>query len=210
MRERKRVATIGRIQRGKEAMTFLRSTAVAGALAAACACAQASPFTCVSGTADDCALATSHLSWAWNGLDFTIANSGGGYVSEVYFDLGTGMTASFLSGTGTAVNFYAGAAPGSLPGGNSVGFVSDQSFDSDAARQPHWGIDSGETATFRITGAATDSFDIGTLASGLHVRSLIDDTASVVTSHTVPEPHAWAMSLLGLGLAGWATRRKKS
>jgi hypothetical protein len=208
MREQARIVTIASIQRGKEAMTFIRSAVVAATLAATCAYAQASPFTCIAGSANDCTLATSNLSWMWDGVDFTIINSGGGYVSEVYFDIGAGMVASFLGGTGT-VNFYANANPGSLPDGDSVGFVSDRSFDSDP-RNLLWGIDSGETATFRITGAAADSFDIGSLAAGLHVRSLIDGGTSLVTAHAVPEPQAWAMTLLGLGIATWASRRKKS
>src|SRR5205823_7475056 len=121
----------------------------------------------------------SHLSWSWSGLDYTIVNNGGGFVSEVYFDLGSGMTASFLGGTGT-VDFYAGANPAKLPGGNAAGFHSDASFDSDPG-STHNGIDTGEAATFRIAGATANSFTDGDLAAGLHVRSLIDGGASVVT-----------------------------
>jgi hypothetical protein len=189
----------------------IRSAAIAAALAGTGALAHAGEFTCISGSFADCALATSSLSWTWNGLDFTISNDGLGYVSEVYFDLGAGMGASFLSGTGGTVNFYAGASPASLPGGSTVGFVSDKSFDSDPAGLVHNGIDSGETATFRIVGASANSFDIGALAAGLHVRSLINDSASVVTINSpVPEPETYAMMLLGFGAVAWAARRKKA
>jgi hypothetical protein len=178
------------------------------ALAAASMVAQAGSFDCIAGTFNDCALATSNLSWAWNGLDFTIANNGGGYVSEVYFDLGNGMNASFLAGTGT-VNFYAGATPGSLPGANAIGFVSDASFDSDPA-STHEGIDAGETATFRFLGATANSFTPGDLSAGLHVRSLIDGGASVVSiAAPVPEPETYAMMALGLGVVAWSARRKR-
>jgi hypothetical protein len=181
---------------------------IGAALAGASLAAQAGSFDCVAGTFNDCALATSNLSWAWNGLDFTIANSGGGYVSEVYFDLGSGMTASFLQGTGT-VNFYAGASPGSLPGGNSVGFVSDASFDSDPA-SAHNGLDAGETATFRILGATATSVTAGNLTAGLHVRSLTDAGASLVSiAAPVPEPETYAMMALGFGVVAWSARRKR-
>jgi PEP-CTERM motif-containing protein len=167
-------------------------------------------FGCISGSSADCAAATSSLSWDWNGLDFTIANSGGGYVSEVYFDLGAGMTASFLGGTGGNVLFYVGANPSSLPGGSSVGFVSDSSFDSDPSGLVHNGIDAGETATFRILGATLDSFE-DALAAGVHVRSLVDGSASLVTigtpTTTVAEPGT--LALFGLGMLGIGVLRRR-
>ena len=191
-------------------MKSIRTIALAAALAGAAAGANAASFACISGTSGDCSLAESTLSWTWNGLDFTIANSGIGYVSEVYFDLSGGMSASFLSGTGGNVSFYSGAAPGSLPGGNSVGFVSDASFDSDPAGKLRNGIDDGETATFRITGAALDSFDADTLAAGVHVRSLVNGSASLVTTVTtpVPEPSTYGLLLAGLGVVGFVSRRR--
>jgi hypothetical protein len=194
------------------ATALFRRVAVAAALAGAGAMAQAEPFSCITGTANDCSLATSTLSWNWNGLDFTVSNAaGGGYVSEVYFDLLAGMSAWFFGGSGGPVNFYSlSVNPSSLPGGNSVGFHSDAAFDSDFFGNPHWGIDAGESATFRIIGASLDSFTAGNLGAGMHVRSLINDSASVVTTtaNKVPEPSSFAMALLGLGMLAWGLRRK--
>ena len=190
----------------KQVLGVLAVCLLAGPMAA-----QAVPvtggFSCVTGSVSDCSLASSTLSWTWDGLDFSIANSGGGYVSEVYFDLSSGMSAFFLGGTGN-VFFYSGANPGSLPGGNSVGFASDRSFDSDPGGL-HWGIDQGETATFRILGAALNSFDADTLAAGGHVRSLVNDSASLITTtttQTVPEPGT--LALFGLGLLGLRLMRR--
>ncbi|WP_280152605.1 PEP-CTERM sorting domain-containing protein [Piscinibacter sp. XHJ-5] len=187
---------------------------LAAALAGASAFAQAGTFSCISGTSGDCALAASTLSWDWNGLDFTVFNAGSGYVAEVYFNLGSGMSASFLGGTGTVL-FSEGAQPGALPGGNSAGFTSDASFDSDARGSTQYGINQGETATFRILGANMNSIDDGALAAGIHVRSLSTDAASLISSTSVmtpvPEPASFAMLLSGFGLVAWLTRsRRKS
>ena len=174
--------------------------------------AETGTFTCAAGTFADCSLATSTLSWSWDGLNFEVDNSGSGYVSEVYFDLGAGMAASFVGGTGGNVAFYAGASPGSLPGG-PVTFQSDASFDSDPAGDLSNGINGGETATFAITGAAGDSFDLGALTAGLHVRSLVTASASVITLvpvPAVPEPQTYALLLAGLGAMGFVGRRRRA
>jgi hypothetical protein len=205
-----RAAHFGRDSRVKT--KSLTRVALATVLAGASLLAHAGSFSCASGSAADCTLATSTLSWSWDGTFFQLSNAGSGYVSEVYFDLGAGMSASFFGGVGT-VNFTVGASPGSLPGGASVGFVSDAAFDSDTPGVPVNGINLGESATFRIEGAALDSFSGGSLAAGAHVRSLVTSSASVVTIGTpvasIPEPETYALMLGGLAAMGAFARRRQ-
>jgi hypothetical protein len=195
----------------------LRRTAIATLMTCAGAAAQANSFSCLSGSDVDCTTATGALSWSWDGLNFTIANAGGGYVSEVYFDLDSGMSVSFYGGTG-AVQFQSNhVSPRGLPGGNSVGFVSDAAFDSDTRPRSttDWGINAGESATFRILGASADGFASGGLVSGIHVRGLANtgNSVSLVTSTriatAVPEPEGYAMMALGLGVIGWSMRQRR-
>lgn len=192
-----------------------RACAIAAAMVGMSGMAQAQSggFGCVTGNSvGSCAQAEAALSWTWDGSIFTIANAaGGGYVSEVYFDLVVpGMSVSWLGGVGTS--FSAGAAPDALPGGNMIGFVSDFAFDSDPGRgAPIGGIDPGESTRFAITGASAGSFDIGQISAGVHVRRLINEQSEgLVTSVSpVPEPSTYGLMLAGLGAVGWVTRRRR-
>jgi hypothetical protein len=192
--------------------TSLSKLAVAASLAAASLSSQAASFACITGTVGDCSLATSTIAWTWDGSTFTVTNSGSGYVAEVYFDLSAGMAASFSGGTGTVL-FTPGAAPPALPGGSSVGFSSDAPFDSDGGSgKPVNGVNMGESASFSITGALLDSFSTGNLAAGVHVRSLVTSSVSLLTVPVpvVPEPETYALMLAGLGVMGWLARRRSA
>ena len=167
-------------------------------------------FDCITNnSASSCAQAESGLAWSFAAGVFSITNNSTGYVAEVYFDVGSGVGVSFLGGAGTL--FTLGASPGSLPGGNGVGFVSDVAFDSDTrGRTRGNGINTGETARFSITGAAADSFDTGALFAGLHVRSLVNGQSEGLTTVTaVPEPETYALMLAGLGAVAFMARRRR-
>jgi hypothetical protein len=189
---------------------LLRSGVIAAIFASTSLFAHAASFSCATGSAADCALATSTLSWTWDGTYFTLNNAGAGYVAEVYFDLSSGMNATFDHGVGV-VSFLAGASPGSLPGGTSVGFVSDAAFDSDYGKgKPTYGVDQGESAVFKITGANLSSFSGGQLAAGAHVRSLVNSSVSVVTvTPPIPEPGSASLVLAGLGIMAWVARQRR-
>ena len=171
-------------------------------------------FACITNnSAASCAQGTA-LSWSWTGTVFTIINAaiGGGYngyVAEVYFDLTSPMAVSFTSGASSAgVSFTLGASPPSLPGGNSYSFVSDAAFDSGSGGL-RLGIDPGERAAFTFTGAALSSFDIGTLASGVHVRRLFNGQSESFVTTAIPEPSTYALMLAGLGAVGFMARRRR-
>ena len=192
------------------AAAALLATAGSGALAQA-----SGSFACItSNSAASCAQGASALSWTWNGSNLSIGNAaGGGYVSEVYFDLTSPMAVSFnavLSHAG--VRFLSGASPGALPGGNSYGFTSDGAFDSDRVARggPVWGINPGEWGVFSFTNAALNSFDVGNLVAGLHVRGLVNGRSESFVTTAIPEPSTYALMLAGLGLVGFMARRRRS
>jgi PEP-CTERM motif len=185
------------------------SAVLLAALGSAHAQSASGSFDCITlNSTGSCSQGESSLSWVWDGSSmFTIFNAaGGGHVSEVYFDLDVGTSASFnLAASSSGVLFSPGANPPSLPGGNTVAFSSDAAFDSPNGNSG--GINGGEWAAFTVTGTS-GAMDF---LSGLHVRSLFNgQSESFVTVTTpVPEPGTYALMLAGLGVIGFVMRRRR-
>lgn len=161
--------------------SLLSKTALGFALTGAALFAHAeSSFSCASGAAQDCALATSGLSWAWDGIHFKLINGGSGHDSEIYFDLSAGMAARLRHSA---------------------------AFDSDASGTDH-GLHLGESATFKIHGTTLGRFAARDDVFGAHVGSLIASSASVATVSAVPEPETYMLMLAGLGALGLIALRR--
>ena len=159
---------------------------------------------------------------------FKFTNNSISSLADVYFDDGTLLDIASISDSGTGVAFTQYANPGDLPGGNNLNpsFSTSAGFsaDSDAPVSSN-GVTSGEwlTITFNLLPAQTytsvisalslpNNGGVGDLRVGLHVQSFADGGSEsfVNVSNPVPEPETYAMLLAGLGLVGFAVRRKLS
>lgn len=161
---------------------------------------------------------------------FTFTNNSMSSLTDVYFDDGTLLGISSISDSGVGVAFSSPAAPGNLPGGNAIAFVTTAGFsaDSDSPVAPN-GVTSGESLTITFTLQSMQTYasvinalslpnggGVGDLRVGLHVQSFADGgSESFVNvpdgiSNPVPEADTYAMLLAGLGLVGFAARRKLS
>lgn len=163
---------------------------------------------------------------------FKFTNNSISSVADVYFDDGTLLGIASISDSGTGVAFTQFAAPADLPGGNNLtpAFSTTAGFSADSDAPVSFnGVTSGEwlTITFNLQPAQTyasvisalslpNNGGIGDLRVGLHVQSFADGgSESFVNvpdgvSNPVPEADTYAMLLAGLGLVGFAARRKLS
>ena len=153
---------------------------------------------------------------------FTFENAGPdpSIIADVYFDDGSLLAIAELidadeNGGDIGVDFSLNAAPGNLPAGNTVGFVTTVGFSADADPPPGTlgnGVDPGESlgVIFELQGGRT--FDdveaelfAETLRIGIHVQGIGPYSESYVA---VPEPGTLLLGAIGFGVIGW-TRRKK-
>lgn len=160
-----------------------------------------------------------------NQVQFKFFNYSTSSLTDVYFDDGTLLGIASITDSGTGVSFSQVAAPGNLPGANlaTPPFVTTADFSADSNPSVSLnGVAQGEwvAITFDLLSGKTY---VDTLAAlnggsdlriGVHVQSYVIGTESYSESFInnpvpVPEAETYAMMLAGLGLVGWAARRRK-
>lgn len=159
-------------------------------------------------------------------VQFKFINNSTSSLTDVYFDDGSLLGIASITDSGSGVAFSEGGSPSNLPGGNtaSPSFVTTAGFlaDSDPAVSPN-GVSSGEwvAITFDLINGKTYADTLAALALpngggtgdlriGVHVQSYTGGYSESFINNPAPVPEAetYAMMLAGLGLVGWAARRR--
>jgi hypothetical protein len=155
-------------------------------------------------------------------------NSNYSSLTDVYFADGALLGISGISSS-SGVSYTGGsAAPPDLPGGNSVSpaFQTTVGFLADAdSPPPKNGVQTGEwlVIDFLLKSGKTFADVLAALALpgsiptdatpwlrvGLHVQSFTGGFSESFINSPIPEPETYAMLLAGLGLVGFAARRRK-
>ena len=210
----------------------LCTVGVAMALAAFAAPASAGPiytFGCITDNAPgDCTSAESQLS-------MEVIDDGGGLVSflfknavgaamsitDIYFDDDSLLGAFLITDSGAGVAFSPNANPGNLPAGSSAAppFVTSVglSADSDPPVAPN-GVNAADEFVnfqFSLLGGSTyasvlTDLETGDLRVGLHVQAFASGSSESLINNPNPVPEPGTLLLLGAGLTGLASRRRRS
>lgn len=159
------------------------------------------------------------------GALFTFYNNVGiaSSITDIYFDQGNSNLFSSIvmfNDSGLGVSFDSSASPANLPSGNTIGFTSDFSGDSNSPVMSKGVNVLGEWVSFMGTLGSGMSFE-GLLASlangefrvGLHVQSILNGYSdSFVNNPPAHTPLPGAVWLLGSALAGFGvvTKRRKA
>lgn len=143
-------------------------------------------------------------------------------ISEIYFADGTLLSQHGIHNSLSGYTAYtAGASPGNLPNGSSVGFYATTAFSADAVGNPSKGINASNDLaglSYTLQSGQTYSDTIASLADGrlrigLHLRAIGQFSESFVNGGNgrVPEPASlavWGLGILGLTVGEWNRRRK--
>jgi hypothetical protein len=156
-----------------------------------------------------------------NQVQFKFFNNSTSSLTDVYFDDGTLLGIYDITGSG-GVSFSQVATPGNLPGGTlaTPPFVTTEDFSADSNPSVSLnGVSQGEwvAITFDLLNNKTYADTLAALNGGsdlrigVHVQSYPGGYSEGFINNPVPVPEAetYAMMLAGLGLVGWAARRRK-
>ncbi len=160
-----------------------------------------------------------------NQIMFVFSNQGPdqSVISEIYFDNDSPELLSFDSfneiDVVDIIDYNVGADPSNLPGGQTISFTADDSFEP-SKPQPKNGINVGESLGIVFTLGTGETFDsiIEALCNdeivvGIHSIGFANDgSESFVTKIppvSVPEPSTISLMLLGLLSIAFARKRKK-
>ena len=159
-----------------------------------------------------------------NQVQFMFTNNSTSSLTDVYFDDGSLLGIASITGS-VGVAFSQFASPGNLSGANLVSpaFVTTAGFsaDSDPVVMPN-GVSKGESVaiTFNLLPGITyadtlaalalpNAGGTGDLRIGVRVQGYPGGGESFINNPApVPEAGTYAMMLAGLGLVGWAARRR--
>jgi hypothetical protein len=143
-------------------------------------------------------------------LDYSIA--------DIYFDGPTelGLTNLLVVSESAGVDFGIGANPSNLPGGNSVGFNSDASADSETPSVAQNGVDTLNellVLSFNLNGATLGDVESaltsGGFVIGMHVQSIGQNSEGYISY--IPEvPIPAAAFLFAPALLGFMGLRRKA